>query len=211
MTPNLRLIYFDFPFWRAEPSRIALFMGNIPYEDHRPSREEFLRMKRSGELPYGQLPVLDVDGVRIAQSVAIARYCGKVSGLYPAQEVATARCDELLDTASQITQELGPSMRSKDPVEKARLRQNLATKIFPRWMGMLEQRLQANGESGFFVGDSITMADLIIWRLLGWLISGILDGIPTDLLDPFPGLLQHQERIGSHPGVLAWKRHRQDA
>lgn len=204
MTPALRLIYFDFPFWRAEPSRIALFMGDIPFEDHRPSREEFRRMKSTGELPYGQLPVLDVDGVRIAQSVAIARYCGKVSGLYPSDALQAARCDELLDTATQITQDLGPSMRSKDPEEKARLRQNLAQKIFPRWLGMLEARLEDNGDNGFFVGDSLTMADLIIWRLLGWLRGGILDGIPTDLLDPFPGLLGHQETVGQHPGVVAW-------
>ena len=84
---ELRLIYFDFPFWRAEVSRLALHLSGIPFEDIRPSRAEFMAMKNSGELPYGQLPVLDVDGVRIAQSVAIARLCGQVSGLYPKDDL----------------------------------------------------------------------------------------------------------------------------
>ena len=78
---HIRLTYFDFPFWRAEASRITLTTGGIAFEDIRPNRSEFMAMKSSGELPYGQLPVLDVDGERIAQSVAIARFCGIVSGL----------------------------------------------------------------------------------------------------------------------------------
>ena len=30
---NIRLIYFDMPFWRAEASRIALFLGGIPFDE----------------------------------------------------------------------------------------------------------------------------------------------------------------------------------
>ena len=40
---ELRLIYPDIPFWRAETSRLALFIGGIEFEDLRPSREEILR------------------------------------------------------------------------------------------------------------------------------------------------------------------------
>ena len=116
---QLKLMYFDFPFWRAEVSRLALHLGGIPFDDIRPNREAFMAMKRSGELPYGQLPVLDVDGVRIAQSVAIARLCGQVSGLYPKDDlVDQARVDELLDTCTQLSNILGSSMSIKDAEEK---------------------------------------------------------------------------------------------
>ena len=80
---QLRLSYFKFPFWRAEVSRIALFLGDVPFENHHPSRDEFKKMKAAGELPFGQLPILLVDGQVIAQTGAIARFCGKLSGLYP--------------------------------------------------------------------------------------------------------------------------------
>ena len=50
---NLSLIYFDFPFWRAEVSRIALHIGNIEFNDLRISREEFIRVKVSGKLDNG--------------------------------------------------------------------------------------------------------------------------------------------------------------
>ena len=202
---QLKLMYFDFPFWRAEVSRLALHLGGIPFEDVRPNREAFMAMKRSGELPYGQLPVLDVDGVRLAQSVSIARFCGQVSGLYPKDNlVDQARVDELLDTCTQLTHILGSSMSIKDADEKLRARQKLGTKVLPKWLGYLENRLNQNHTSDYFVGDQLSVADLAIWRILGWLTGGILDGIPTDLLDAHPQLSAHYKRIDQLEGVRTW-------
>ena len=67
---ELRLIYPDIPFWRAETSRLALFIGGIEFEDLRPSREEIAKMKTDGTFPFGQFPVLQVDGKTIAQTGA---------------------------------------------------------------------------------------------------------------------------------------------
>ena len=59
---NLSLIYFDFPFWRAEVSRIVLNIGKIKFNDIRVDREEFMRARSSGKLddgtiiPFNQLP-----------------------------------------------------------------------------------------------------------------------------------------------------------
>ena len=202
---ELRLIYFDFPFWRAEVSRLALHLSGIPFEDIRPSRAEFMAMKNSGELPYGQLPVLDVDGVRIAQSVAIARLCGQVSGLYPKDDLLDqARVDELLDTCTQLSNILGSSMSIKDTEEKMRARHKLGTKVLPKWLGFIEKRLNANPTSDYFVGDQLSVADLAIWRILGWLTGGILDGIPTNLLEAHPQLKSHYQRIDQLEGVRSW-------
>ena len=202
---DIRLTYFNIPFWRAEASRIALHMAGISFEESWPGREEFGEMRASGELPYGQLPVLDVDGVRIAQSLAIARFCGKLSGLYPKEDaIAAARVDELLDTASQMTELLAPSMRERDPQKKAELRAHLGAVTLPKWLGFLESRLAVNAPESAFVGSALTMADLVIWRLVSWLTGGILDGIPHDLLESCPGLTAHQEWVNNHPGVRSW-------
>ena len=147
---NIRLVYFNFPFWRAEASRIALHLAEIPFEDVRPTREEFIKMKQSGELPYGQLPVLEIEGKVVAQSVGIARFCGKVSGLYPANDdVDAARVDELMETANQIT------VSFSLPCEKKMRPRNLNCEKprgveLQKWLGFLNSRL--NVESGdFFV------------------------------------------------------------
>ena len=204
---HLKLIYFDVPFWRAEVSRLALHLGGIAFEDQRPNRQEFMAMKSSGQLPYGQLPVLEVDGAPIAQSVAIARFCGQVSGLYPKDDlVAQARVDELLDTCTQLTSILGPSLSIKDPDEKLRIRQKLGTKVLPKWLGFLEQRLHEQGEPVYFVANHLSVADLAVWRILGWIISGKLDGLPTNLLDAHPQLHAHYQRIDNLEGIRSWMK-----
>ena len=38
---KISLIYFDFPFWRAEIARLSLYLGNIEFEDLRITSEEF--------------------------------------------------------------------------------------------------------------------------------------------------------------------------
>ena len=44
---KLRLIYFNFPFWRAEVSRISLFIGGVNFEDIRVTSEDFAFIKEN--------------------------------------------------------------------------------------------------------------------------------------------------------------------
>jgi len=101
---KLTFIYFDFPFWRVEVGRIALYFGDIDFEDLKFIREEFLRVKTSGHLddgtiiPFHQFPCLIVDGDPISQTGGISRFCGKLSGLYPINyDLFAARIDQFLD------------------------------------------------------------------------------------------------------------------
>jgi len=202
---ELRLIYPDIPFWRAETSRLALFIGGIEFEDLRPSREEIAKMKTDGTLPFGQFPVLQVDGETIAQTGAIARFCGKLSGLYPSKdEFAAAKVDEVIDLATDITNQMRPALREKDPKLRIEMRRELSKTILPRWLGFLEKLLQDNGDTGFFVGHSISVADLAVWRLCAWISGGIIDGLPVNLLDGFPLLSVHQSQISNLPKVVEW-------
>ena len=50
---NISIIYFNFPFWRAEVSRIALDIGKIKYNDIRIDRDEFTRARSTGQLDDG--------------------------------------------------------------------------------------------------------------------------------------------------------------
>jgi glutathione S-transferase len=201
---RIKLIYGNIPFWRAEVSRLALFIANIPFEDQRISREEFSAMKLSGELPFGQMPVLEVDGNTLAQTGAIARFCGKQANLYPTDDFNAAKVDEAIDLATDITSLVSPSMREKDTEKKAAMRTQLATTTLPKYFGFLEMLLEQNGDTGYYVGDCLSIADLAIWRLLGWLASGMLDGIPTDVMAPFPLVTAHFQAIEAHPKVRSW-------
>jgi len=205
----IKIYYSHTPFWRAEVLRVSLFISNIPFEDVRISREEFINMIKTGYLPNGkkvpfhQLPVIEVDGEIIGQTGAIARYCGKISNLYSNDNINAAKIDQIIDAATDITNLVSPTIREKDEQKKVEDRLLLKNKLLPRWFRYLENILSESA-SDWFVENKMTIADIAMWRLLGWLISGIIDGIPTTIVDSYPKLKNIHTNVHHHPKVQEW-------
>ena len=205
----IKIYYSHTPFWRAEVLRVSLFISNIPFEDVRISREEFINMIKTGYLPNGkkvpfhQLPVIEVDGEIIGQTGAIARYCGKISNLYSKDNINAAKIDQIIDAATEITNLVSPTIREKDEQKKVEDRLLLKNKLLPRWFRYLENIL-LESTSDWFVENKMTIADIAMWRLLGWLISGIIDGIPTTIVDSYPKLKNIHTNVHHHPKVQEW-------
>jgi glutathione S-transferase len=202
---STKLSYFNFPFWRAEPSRIALHIAGIDWTDERPNREMFMAMKQSGTLPFGQLPVLEIQGVSYGQSNAIARYCGRLANLYPTDALQALRVDELMSAPEDLMIYLGATMRETDPERKLELRRAFAQERLTPWLVHIENRLLLNQESDFAVGDSMTMADLTLWRVIRWLNDGILDGVPKGIADGHLRLQRLVCAVEDHEGVQSWQ------
>ena len=208
---KITLYYFKIPFWRAEVTRLSLFIGDIPFNDHRIEGDEYDEFKKTGKLPNGkiapfkQLPVLEVDEKIFAQTGAIARYCGKLSGLYPKDDdYKSALIDQIIEAAQDINFLVTLSGRDKDPEKKKVARDILATRHLPKWFQYLENLNKQNEQSIYFVGKDLTIADLAIWRLLGWLTSGLLDGVPTKILEIYPNLIKLRKEIYKNPKVIKW-------
>ena len=208
---KITLYYFKIPFWRAEVTRLSLYIADIPFIDYRIEGDEYDEFKKTGKLPNGtiapfkQLPVLEVDGRIFAQTGAIARYCGKLSGLYPKDDdYKSALIDQIIEAAQDINFLVTLSGRDKDPEKKKIARNILAIKHLPKWFQYLENLNSQNGQSVYFVGNDLTIADLAIWRLIGWLTSGLLDGVPMNILEPYKGLRKLREEIYNHPKVNEW-------
>ena len=64
-------------------------------------------------------------------------------------------------------------------------------------MACLERLLVANGSTGFIMGNSLTVADLKLYWIIDWLTSGILDGIPTSLVDGFENVKTWRKNIST--------------
>ena len=90
-------------------------------------------------------------------------------------------------------------IKEDDPKIKVELRRELSDTTLPRWLGFLENLLENNGNTGFFVGESMTIADLAAWLLCGWISEGGIDGIPVNILDTYPLLFAHQKKISHLP------------
>jgi glutathione S-transferase len=198
---SLRLRYFPFP-GRAEPIRDALRIGHISFIDEHLTPDQFHDCRAAGEFPFGGLPVLVVetsDGEQcVAQSNAILRFAGQLAGLYPADDPLQAlRVDEALDVGEDINCLLGPSLHEQDTEKKMAMRKELAEETLPFWIACFERLLIANGSTGFILGNSLTVADLKLYWIIDWLTSGMLDGIPTSLVDGFENVMAWRKNISA--------------
>ena len=159
-------------------------------------------MKAASALPFGSLPVLDVETasgtVTSAQSNAILRYVGRQAGLYPVDDpVRALKVDEAMDLAEDLYHVIGPSIGEADAGRRMTMRKVLAEETLPRWGGFLERLLVANGRTGFVAGDALTVADLKLHWIIDKLTNGSLDGVPTSVLDGFPALTAWRANVAA--------------
>ena len=93
------LLYFD-GAGRAETIRIALHAGGVDFTDTRFAGKDWPTIKPT--TPLGSVPVLKVDGVMHCQSVALARYAGKLGGFYPEDPVQALIVDEAIESLNEL-------------------------------------------------------------------------------------------------------------
>lgn len=126
---HYKLIYFNLR-GRAELSRLILHHQGVQFEDYRFQPSEWPTYKPSNSsiqfeksiitykemcaaTPFGQVPVLEVDGKPLAQSNTIARYLARQHGLAGKTAWEESQADMFVDcisdlvggTASHLTQE----------------------------------------------------------------------------------------------------------
>jgi glutathione S-transferase len=197
----LKLTYFDFPGGRAEPARLALHLGGIPFEDHRFPFAEFAEVRKT--TPLRQVPTLHVNGVQVTQSDAITRYAGRLAGLYPDDALQALLCDEVMGALEDINVKIGATFGlTGEALESAR--KALVAGPLPLYLTWLETQLEQHG-GAYFADQRLTVADLKAFVVLRWLVSGKLDHLPTDLLDRLaPKLAAYVQRIAAVPAIAAY-------
>lgn len=204
---KLQLVYLDHHYWRAECARVALHMAGVAFDD---CRMDYEGMYASGALTFGTFPALVVPGKGVLnQTQAIARYVGHLTGLYPEDPFLAGKCDEAIDGLTDVSDMVTATMRERDPQRKVQWRKAL---IAPDGrMTMLLSGLEAVLRDGGakpvpFVAGRLSVADLALWRAVGWLSSGVIDGIPkTYIQSSFPHLWALHCAVDREPKVEAWK------
>ena len=168
-----KLTYLDIKGF-GEAIRLALYIGKVDFEDHRVSYAEIREMNKEGKLPYGQVPILELDGVTYAQSGAILRWAGKQSGLYPEDPQVSLQCDAIEEALTDIKKLLpsvwygsilGRHPATKEPLvpisdtQKEEVLQALNEIALPYRFGQLERALEKSG-GPYFCGETMTTCDL---------------------------------------------------
>eukprot|EP01100_Stratorugosa_tubuloviscum_P012891 TRINITY_DN6265_c4_g1_i1.p1 TRINITY_DN6265_c4_g1~~TRINITY_DN6265_c4_g1_i1.p1 ORF type:complete len:210 (-),score=115.52 TRINITY_DN6265_c4_g1_i1:86-715(-) len=200
MSVKPKLTYFNLR-GRAEVIRYLFEELQVEYEDFRFEMTEkdnvMNPLKADGTLAFGQVPLLQIDGINIVQSKAAARYIGNKYGLGAKNAQQEALIDILALGLDDASFGLGVAWRAGD--KRDELMAKYAQEELPKWLGYYETLLKKNNSgTSFFVGDSLTWVDFAIFDFLCW-----LDRFPNSL-DNFESLKAFKQRIASRPKIAAW-------
>jgi glutathione S-transferase len=196
-----RLIYFDFSGSRGEECRMALHVSGTEFEDVRIQSADWPAMK--AEMPFGAMPVLELPGKPpLAHSNAILVFIGREHGLHPTDAFEAARHESLMCAVEELRHTIAPTLRINDPAQKRQAREALAANELNVWGSQVERQL---GDGPFVGGARLQVADLKLYMLVRWLTAGVLDHVPTTVLDHCPKLLRLFRAVGDHAGVKDWQ------
>ena len=161
MAPKLDLIYFDVRA-RAECARMTLAYGGIPYnftDSQGYFGCDFMTAKTSGKLPWGQLPLLAVDGQLVSQSGSINRYlAGLVTkpDFIPKNPVKAALADALHETAQDLFK-IMPIVNLWTEAKWKEEKEEYFTKTLPARLPALVSML---GDKDFYCGNRYSSSSL---------------------------------------------------
>ncbi|RCN48920.1 glutathione S-transferase protein [Ancylostoma caninum] len=188
---HYKLTYFD-TTGAAEVIREIFVVAGQEFEDVRLSRDDW--PKHKDEMPFGQVPVLEVDGKQLAQSFAIARFLARKFGLAGKCPFEEALVDSIADQYKDFINEVRPCLMVLIGYEEGDLEKLTNELLLPgrdKFFGFMTKFLKES-KSGYLVGDSLTYVDLYLAET-----SAELEKKFSTIYDGFPEVKAHAEKIFS--------------
>ncbi|XP_050440184.1 glutathione S-transferase-like [Adelges cooleyi] len=190
-----KLTYFNVTAL-AEPIRFLLSYLNTDFEDYRFDRELWPTIKPT--MPFGKVPVLEIDGKTLNQSTAITRYLAKKAGLTGSDDWEALLIDIAVDNVHDFRQALAGYFYDANEESKKLKYEPLLKETIPFYMDKFESIVAEN--KGYFVNGKLTWADLFFVAVLDYL--NYMAGI--DLLDGRPQLQALKATVVAIPQIKAW-------
>ncbi|CAF1180908.1 unnamed protein product [Rotaria sordida] len=196
-----KLYYFD-SRGRAEPIRLIFAYAGQKFEDIRYSDDEWSKMKN--EMPLGQIPVLEINGQKFPQSLAITRYVARQFKLTGKDDLESMKCDVIVDTMNEFNEDY---YRLWFFIEDENQRQTettkFITKTIPEKLTMFEKLMNMYGNGVWAVGDNITWADFVIYDTVQNLLK-----MDDKVLNKFSTLKKNREAVEKLPKIAEYLANR---
>ncbi|XP_050440871.1 glutathione S-transferase-like [Adelges cooleyi] len=194
-----KLTYFNIR-GKAEPIRFILAYSGIDYEDNRIDPSTWLSLKPNA--PFGQLPLLEIDGKVLNQSMAICRYLAKKAGLLGSDDWESLLVDIAVDNIGDFLQDFRVHWLPDTDPSKATKYNTLINESIPFYIDKFEQIVKNN--NGYFVNGKLTWPDLFFVSLLDTLKFVA----KKDFLEDKPNLNALVDKVLSLPRIKTWTEKR---
>ncbi|CAD5220925.1 unnamed protein product [Bursaphelenchus okinawaensis] len=203
--PDYKLLYFDIR-GRAECARLILNYAKIPFEDVRIPKGEWENIKGDKtRFPYGQVPVLLVDNVPIAQSMALVRYLAAEAGLAGKNNLEAAQIGQIEETCRIFSDSLGLYRKAlfMNTPNQETLFTNLFTPTCEKQLPVIEGHITSNG---FFHESGVSYVDFYFADLFKTFYN-----VHQNVMSKYPKLVEHMKKVFELPELQAYLKQRSDS
>ena len=152
-------------------------------------------------LPQAVLPTLEIGGKTIVQSNAIARFVAREHGMYGNNSLESTQIDEILETTADLNLAFRTARQRADADKQAEVTKKLYEEDGPRYLGYIENLIEAAGKDGYAVSSSLSLADCYIHATVDTL------GLKV-LLEKFPKVAACVKRVEENENIAKWLKER---
>nr|XP_026497267.1 glutathione S-transferase 2-like [Vanessa tameamea] len=195
--PTYKLYYFNRTAV-GEGIHLLLGYGDQEFEECRLKKEDWPALKPL--MPFGQVPVLEIDGKQYALSTAIARYLGRKYGLAGKDIEEDFQIDQIIEFYNDIRNRASATFHETDKNIKARIQEDNEKNHYPFMLKRLDEIITKN--YGHMALGKLTWADFVF--------AGMYDCLKlllhiSDLDKKYPSFKKLQEKVLTIPEVKAFR------
>jgi len=199
---TIRLTYFA-GWGLAEQTRWVLAATGVEFEQVAlTSHDQFSALRESGDLLFRQLPLLEIDGLKLTQSQAMLRYVARRGGLDHTGDPAEGAlvdmvCEAVKDARSVVT---GYPFSEDKHAHVSSIGDKIA-KFMPAFEASIVSLESSAGEDGLvgFVRSGLSTADVVLAEFVEEVLV-----LKPDALDGYAKIAQLHAQVVAMPSVQAY-------
>ncbi|XP_075718067.1 glutathione S-transferase 3-like [Rhinoderma darwinii] len=191
-------LYYFYGRGSMESIRWLLAAAGVEFEEEiLETREQYEELLRDGALMFQQVPMVEIDGMKLSQTKAILQYIAAKYNLYGKDLKERALIDMYVGGTTDLM-EIIMSYPFIQPEQKEGHLNTILLKAKNRYFPVYEKILRDHGEK-YLVGNRFTWADV---QLLEAIL--MVEEKCADILTNFPLLKVFQTRISDIPRIKAF-------
>ncbi|XP_011836695.1 PREDICTED: glutathione S-transferase A5 [Cercocebus atys] len=180
---------------RMEPIRWLLAAAGVEFEEKfLESAEDLDKLRNDGSLLFQQVPMVEIDGMKLVQTRAILNYIASKYNLYGKDIKERALIDMYTEGIVDLT-EMVSLLITCQPEERDAKTALVKEKIQNRYFPAFEKVLKSHGQD-YLVGNKLSRADIHLVELLYY-----VEELDSSLISSFPLLKALKTRISNLPTV----------
>uniref|UniRef100_A0A669QVH3 glutathione transferase n=1 Tax=Phasianus colchicus TaxID=9054 RepID=A0A669QVH3_PHACC len=180
---------------RMESVRWLLAAAGVEFEEKfLEKKEDLQKLKSDGSLLFQQVPMVEIDGMKLVQTRAILNYIAGKYNLYGKDLKERALIDMYVEGMADLY-DIIMNHDFKPANEKEKDLANIMDKATNRYLPVFEKVLKDHGHD-FLVGNKLSKADVSLLENILW-----LEELKPDALAKFPLLQSFKARMSNMPNI----------